>query len=97
MMMAGFRSGWSMISNQVSFKEHGPFGGWMPLIRADGRILWRRADGRISLWRVDAQGNQVNFKEHGPFGGWTPLNCANNNVLWRHDDGQFRSGWSMTR
>jgi polyglycine hydrolase-like protein len=55
--------------SQVSFKEYGPFPGWVPMNYSDNHILWRDASNNISLWVVDNQGNQVGFKEHGPFPG----------------------------
>ena len=67
--------------NQVNFKEHGPFSGWMPLNCDANNVLWRHDDGRISFWVVDDLGNQVSFKEHGPFPGWTALNYSRGRIL----------------
>src|SRR5262249_17301037 len=69
--------------NQVNFKEHGPFSGWMPLNCADNHVLWRPADGGFWFGVVDDRGTRVSFKEHGPFGGWTALNYSDGRILWR--------------
>lgn len=70
--------------SEVKAKEHGPFPDWMPINYANNTILWRDAEGCISLWLVDHfENTQLSYKEYGPFPGWMPLNCTGNRVLWR--------------
>ena len=65
-----------------------------PIHYADGKLLWRYRDGRISLWTIDGQGNRLSSKENGPFGGWTAVDSADDKLLWRRDDGRI-SLWTV--
>jgi hypothetical protein len=70
---------------------------------AKTRLLWRGADGSISLWRLDPSLNFETYKTYGPYSGWTPValttagTAADNNntyVLWRYSTGAI-SLWSV--
>jgi hypothetical protein len=58
-------------------------------LRPSGRVLWRTADERNSLWSLDDAANQVAYKEHGPFVGWTAVSYARDRILWRNGDGRI--------
>jgi hypothetical protein len=62
------------------------------------RVLWRGTDGRVSVWKVDANLQYSDSKVHGPFDGWTPLSLAvsSNNrtyLLWRNTNGSASIWW----
>ncbi len=71
---------WVFGSGPYTHYTYGPYAGWTPVALAAGqntvpRILWTNADGRISLWRVDASGG---FTQNtwGPYSGWTAHGLA---------------------
>ncbi len=80
-----------------SFREFGPFVGYLPVAITVGtdlrtRVLWRGTDGRISFWILDTALNLASFKEFGPFFGYLPEtfdigNDGNTRVLWKRTDG----------
>ncbi len=71
---------WVYGSGSYTHYTYGPYAGWTPVAVATGsdtapRILWINADGRMSLWRVDASGG---FTQNtwGPYAGWTARGLA---------------------
>jgi hypothetical protein len=99
---------WKLDSNLnfSSFKEFGPFPGFIPIAITTDHfnftyVLWRHTDGHISLWLVDPNLNFVNFHEYGPFPGWIAKGLsvdtgttANFRVIWRNTDGSV-SVWNV--
>jgi len=83
--------------------HYGPFTGWTAQALAAGpdgkvRVLWTNADGRMSLWSLNADGTYAHA-EYGPFAGWTAqsFSVAPDNtvrVLWTNTSGQM-SFWVM--
>ena len=58
------------------------------------RILWRGTDGRISLWKLDANLLHVADVQYGPYPGYDPvaITVGSNNhtyVLWTHTNGSI--------
>lgn len=63
-------------------------------IRRIHRLIWRNAQGTLSVWNVDDVGRQVTFKEHASPAGWTPINASRNRILWRRTTGRV-SLWRL--
>ena len=59
---------------RVSWKDHGPTGGWRWSCHLEGPWAYRRMEVVVSLGRtMDLQvdgGGRVSWKDHGPTGGW---------------------------
>jgi len=66
------------------------------------RLLWRRADGRTSVWHLSASGAILGTREYGPYPGWSPAHLAvaagdgGTRLLWQHDSGRA-SAWRLSR
>ena len=61
---------------------------------ADGytRLLWTRADGTASVWKVDSAGSIVTQQQFGPYSGWTARAIATGGdnqtrLLWTSSNG----------
>jgi hypothetical protein len=58
------------------------------------RNFWIGTDGRISVWKLDANLAFVTSHDYGPYAGYSPIALTvvhNNNtyVLWRYSDGRI--------
>jgi len=87
----------------VNLRTYGPYAGWTPVAVAASpdqtfRLLWRNANGRASLWRLDNFGNPtgpgstIEGNEFGPFAGWSPIDVSvggdgNSRLLWANTNG----------
>jgi V8-like Glu-specific endopeptidase len=58
------------------------------------RVAWRHTDGRVALWRVEANGRVSATISYGPLAGWTPVSMSGNRLLWTHTDGRA-SVWRL--
>jgi hypothetical protein len=70
-------------------------------VAGDGtnRLLWKGTDGRVSLWKLDANLNYATSKEYGPYTYWHPIGItvARNNttyLTWKYYDGSV-SIWAL--
>jgi hypothetical protein len=70
-------------------------------VAGDGtnRLLWKGTDGRVSLWKLDANMNYNTSREYGPYTYWHPvcITVARNNttyLLWKYYDGSV-SIWAL--
>ncbi|HRI10973.1 MAG TPA: hypothetical protein PKW35_24310 [Nannocystaceae bacterium] len=87
-------------------KKKGPYDGWRAVnctrtggdaLTWLGSLLWHHTDGRISLWKIDANldVDRLGYKESGPYQGWTPIQLEGDNLLWQRGDGRI-SYWRLT-
>ncbi len=58
------------------------------------RLLWTRADGRVSLWTETPDGTLESSYEYGPYTGWSAAKVAvgpdgRSRLLWNHVDGRI--------
>ena len=103
----GTASIWNVDSNlnMVNSPQYGPYisydpGSPYPAAQTSGiggdgytRMLWRRTDSSVSLWKLDPNLNMVSVSNYGPYTGWFPIalcTAPNNNtyMLWNGYDGR---------
>jgi len=96
------------LNSDLSFnsaREYGPYSEYIPLAIAVGNIpgapganstyvLWRRTDGSIAIWIVDANLNYVTSNVYGPYAGWIAETVSIDDinrlrVVWRHTNGSI--------
>ena len=79
---------------------HGPYEGWAPVALTtcygsnSSFLLWRTSDGRISLWRLNAQLDQADTKrerlQHVRLLRWRELDAVRNQPDSDHGSGRIR-------
>ena len=84
--------------------DYGPFPGWTARAVAQGqddtvKMLWANADGRLSLWMLDANSAQLGVLLYGPYPHWTAQSLAvapngKTRILWTSTNGQM-SLWNV--
>ena len=81
----------------------GAFSGWTPQAVASGggamQLQWTHADGRLSLWRLNAATGAFSVQTYGPFPTWTVRSLAvgtdgKAHVLWTTPSG-MASLWTV--
>ena len=87
----------------ASVTLYGPFAGWTAFALSAGadsvpHVLWNNADGRASLWTVNADASYLHF-EFGPYPGWGARGLATgpdnvSRLLWDEADGTL-SLWAL--
>ncbi len=84
--------------------EYGPYPGWEAIDYAEldtgeGRLLWSRSDGLVSLWALDDEGEYVFHREYGPYPGWEATDIqalpdGTARLLWANANGTA-SVWTL--